>query len=445
MKLRPVNLDQLRKIRDGTGHSIYGPSSSGMYLNCAGSLIANLLAPDNAGPDAAYGTVAHGLCELWGKTGKRPDHRIGGNEFVESGEWGYLIHIDEEMMEYVQMCMDWVEWLPGEFFWERRVDFSRITPIPNQTGTADLIIRQGTRLIVVDWKFGKGVRVFAKNNTQGMLYALGALWEFDIDDSITEIEIRIGQPRLDHFDVWVVSRDELMLFAGWAKARMALAWQHNAPRVAGVKQCEFCRINTSCAANAKMQVELSEGYFDNMESEHPISAEEMQEFKDRLDDDLVPFDIDFTQVGTLTTEQLARLLPYRRAADKWWKKIDIELLHRTVDGEDLTPYDWKVVEARSRRAFRNVDATVAKLEILGVPREKSIEEKLVSPAEAERLLMKAGHRRKDVPSLLEDLTIKPKGKPTLARLSDKRPTLVDITEGSFDNLESETSEIEEEY
>lgn len=447
MKLKPINLDQLRRIRDGTGHSIFGPSGSAMFLNCPGSLIPNLLVPDNGNKDSAYGTVAHGVTETWGKTGERPDHLVGSNEFVEAGNWGHLVWIDEEMLEYARMCIDWVDYLPGEKLWERRVDFSRITPIPNQRGTADLIIVQlkQRRLIIADWKFGKGVMVYAERNTQGMLYALGALWEMEAKYGVRfdEIEIRIGQPRRDHFDEWIVSRDELIEFAGWAKARMAMAWSLTAPRVAGVKQCEFCKVRTECAANAKLQVEMTEGFFDDLDSPHPVSAEEMQAFKDRIDDDLFEFDINMVDAGGLTTEQLAKLLPFRRAADKWWNGIDHELMQRAQAGEDLEPFNYKIVEARSRRYFPNKTQTIERLAELGVPESKSVESVLVSPAQAEKLLRGAGHRAKDIPSLLDGFTKKPPGKPTLAVLADKRPALVDLTGVTFDDLDSETETEEE--
>jgi hypothetical protein len=442
-----INLDDLRTIRDGSGHSIFGPSGSSMWLNCPGSLVPNLLAQDNGGPDAAYGTVAHGVTELWLKEGRRPDHLVGTNEFVEAGDWGHLVWIDESMLDYAQMCVDWVEWLEGEKWVERRVDFSRITPIPRQTGTADLIVYQPAqrRLIVADWKFGKGVPVYAEYNTQGMLYALGALWAIESahpDARIDEIEIRIGQPRRDHFDEWVISRDDLMLFAGWAKARMALAWSVNAPRIAGTKQCEFCKVRVTCAANAKLQVELTEGVFDDLDSPHPVTVEEMGEFKDRIDDDLMPFDMVQVEAGNLTTGQLAKLYPFRRVADKWWHSIEAELMRRCADGVDLQPFGYKAVEARSRRYFPDFDRAVEALAEMGVPPAAAIEQKIISFENLGKALVKAGHRRKDVPSLLEGITRKPPGKPTIAPLSDKRPALVDLSGVSFDDLDSETDEEE---
>ena len=51
-------------------------------------------------------------------------------------------------------------------------------------------------------------------------------WFYNFQD----IEIRICQPRLDHFDVYRTTRAELLAFAEWARERMALAWRLNQPR-----------------------------------------------------------------------------------------------------------------------------------------------------------------------------------------------------------------------
>lgn len=446
---RPINLDQLRLVRDGSGHSIYGPSGSSMWLNCPGSLIANLLAPNLGNEDSAYGTVAHELMEQWGKTGIKPVHRIGTSVSVDDDHWGHLVWIDEEMLDHCEACMDWITPIPRDYvLWETRVDFSRITPIPNQTGTADVIMVQleQRRLVVIDWKFGKGVEVHAENNTQLMLYALGALWHMEEQHGIRfeEIEIRIAQPRRDNWDVWVTDRDNLMEFAGWAKARMALAWQIGAPRVPGNKQCSFCKVQSDCAAYAKINVEMTEGVFENLDAEHATSAEEMQQFKDRINSD--DYKLLVADPGTLTTAELAKLYPYRLMAEKFWKAIRVNLMKRALGGEDLADYGWKIVEGRSIREFADEFDTVCGLTELGVDEGEIIvvKREMVSPTEAEKLLRKAGHRAKDVKNLLEGLIRKPKGKPTLARLSDKREPIGDINEGVFGNLESETTE-EEDY
>lgn len=447
MKLKPINLDQLAKIRDGSGHSCYGPSGSAMYLNCVGSLIPNLLANDVAGIDAAWGTVAHGVTELWGKTGKRPDHLVGTNEWVEAGDWGYLIDIDDVMLDFCQMCIDWVDFLPGEKFWERRVDFSRLTPIPRQSGTADFIAidRKKKRMVVTDWKFGKAHQIFAEGNTQGMLYALGALFEFDAAFDgfydIQEIEIRIAQPRLDHFDVWIISRDDLLEWSAWAKERMALAWTINAPRTAGAKQCEFCRVKATCAANAKLNIEMTEGIF--TDTTEPVDADDMLAFQDRVDD--LNFEVNPTDVGTLSTSQLASMSVFRSMAERWWKSLDVELLRRAKVGEDMSKHGLKIVESRSFRVFNDDKVAVRHIVALGVPRSDVVTEKVATPAQAEKLLRKAGHKHKDIPSLLVDLISKPPGKPTLAPLSDKRAAIVDLSEAVFGdttNPEDETQESE---
>jgi hypothetical protein len=400
-----------------------------------GSLIPNLLADDVGGPDAAYGTVAHSVTETWLKTGKRPDHLVGTCEFIEAGEWGYLVEIDDVMLNYCQMCVDWVDLLPGEHYYECRVDISRITPIPRQRGTADFIAIDKRRMVVADWKFGKNHLILAERNFQGMLYALGALYEhdaaFDGSFDIQEIEIRIAQPRLDHFDTWVVSRTELLQFADWAKERMALAWDLNAPRTAGAKQCEFCRVKASCAANAKLNVEMTEGIFENLDG--PVAVEEMQAFRDRVDD--LNFDVSPIDAGTLNTSQIASMLPFRSMAERWWKSLEGELARRANDGEDITKYGWKFVEGRVHRVFMNENEALVKVVSLGVPRDKVVTEKVATPAQCEKLLRVAGHKSKDIPSLLKGLIHKPPGKPTLAPLGDKRPALVDLSEASFDDLD----------
>lgn len=66
---------------------------------------------------------------------------------------------------------------------EQKLDLSAY--VPEGFGTADCIIASDNKLQVIDFKYGLGVLVNAENNTQMMLYALGAL---ELFDSIFDIE-----------------------------------------------------------------------------------------------------------------------------------------------------------------------------------------------------------------------------------------------------------------
>lgn len=435
---RLINLDQL--ARDRGSHSSFGPSSSAMWLNCPGSLLPNLMAPDDAGPDAAYGTVAHSVTETWLKTGKRPSHLIGTNEFVESGDWGFLVEIDEVMLDHAQTCVDTVALLPGDHFIERKVDFSRITPIPRQRGTADFVGCEPGLLRVKDWKFGKGVPVYAKYaefddmtfapwmiNSQLALYALGTYFEFDDEYRFEQIEIEVVQPRLDHIDSVTISRAQLLEFADWAKPRAHAAWQLNAPRTPGIKQCTWCKVKTDCAPAAMFAAELTAGAFPDLDAE--ITPADVAAFKDDLDTTAEPR---LGDVMRLSTADLAQLYTWRKFVESWWKSLEIELLRRSARGENVP--GMKIVESRSRRVFRFPRDAGDKLVSYGVPSEKVFVETVPSPAEAEKLLRKAGYRTKELPELLDGLLFKPPGKPTLAPLYDKRPALVDVTAAAFGDL-----------
>ena len=98
---RGVTLEQL--LSEHRDHSIFAPSGASRWLGCPGSLIPNLLAPDNSGYDAALGTVAHGVAEKWLTTGKRPKHRVGDVEWIANGGKLYQIEVDLEMLDYVEL------------------------------------------------------------------------------------------------------------------------------------------------------------------------------------------------------------------------------------------------------------------------------------------------------------------------------------------------------
>lgn len=428
-----IDLKKLETIRDGSGHSIFGASGAPMFLRCTGSLIPNLLAPDDAGEDAAYGTVAHALGEQWRKTGVKPVHMIGKKKFVPSGEWGFMIEIDETMLDYVQMSVDWSSLLPGDHIVEVRVDYSDLTPIKKQGGTLDFGALRRRIAVIQDEKYGKSEEISAEEHYQLMLYAYGVYREWDWFYGFKEFVIRISQPRLDNFDEWKISVADLLEFAEWAKGRMHEAWTPNAPRTPGHKQCKWCKVKSSCAAAAKMENDLVTEAFAGIRS---YDEEDIEQFKSELDIGMLSRPLD---VMTLSLEQMANLKMYRKFSESFWNALDKELMRRAIVMQEKIP-GMKLVNGRSSRKFVSKAQALKALVGLGCDRKDVLVEELVSPSQAENLLRKAGHRHKDLPELLAGLVEKSPGKPTLVPLSDRRSEIKDITEDAFAALSEEPDE-----
>lgn len=436
---RIITLEQIAKVKDGTGHSIFGASGSHMYLACAGSLIPNVLAHDESGPDAAYGTVAHHVTEQWLIAGRAPKHLLGTSHTVgDEFDSHHVVEIDEEMLHHAEQCVDRCEWELGEHLIEAHVDFSHLTPIPGQGGTLDFAALRPGIALVADHKFGASPEniVWAEENPQLMLYAIG-LWRdprwqhYGFKDFI----IRINQPRLSHFDEWRTTAKRLAEFEDYCRERMVAAWRFDAPRTPGPKQCRFCKVRASCAANAKLQADLTESVF----TDTTQSPADMKSFVRRLDDDLEPFALAFPAAGTLTTEHMAKLLPFRSMAESWWKALEAELTKRALSGDK--PASMKIVESRSHRKWKSEAQARDALIQLGVKRQDLIKEKLVTPAQAEKVLRKVGHPTKQLPQLLSGLITKPPGIATLVPLSDRRPEVEDVTGLVFGPVEpTETEE-----
>ena len=172
-----------------SAHATLFASGSKQWIACLGSVRLEEQFPDVENEYSLYGSNAHKLAEYCLANGlDAHDHSIGELD----------IEVDDEMIAGVQEYLDYVGSLKGECFIEQRVDFSPW--VPEGFGTADFICIGDNTLTVVDLKFGKGVKVFAEDNTQEILYALGAWHEYGFMFDIETIKIVIVQPRLDHID-----------------------------------------------------------------------------------------------------------------------------------------------------------------------------------------------------------------------------------------------------
>lgn len=421
----PMTLDDVAKFAS-EGHSAFSPSSSKMWTVCSGSLIPNIMAEDESSEEAAEGTVAHGIAEEWVRTGKRPKGIVGLTEVVDDHE----IEITDEMIAFVGDYVDYVQALEEdavETLVETRVDFSDLTPIPNQGGTADHIaIVPGPidfyTIVVTDLKYGKGVRVVAEGNTQGLLYAYGAWRMFKDRYDITTIVVRICHPRLQGGTTeFTYSLDELLAFAEHVKERAAAAWVFDAPRTPSEDGCQWCKIKATCPALKARLAEVTSGVFDDEDDEREFTREEQQQTNEELEDDLGGPAFRPADPQKLSTAALAKILRYRKLMENFFNAVEAELLHRAFSREEDIP-GWKIVEGRTRRKWPdNEMEAIRKLKRAGLKDSSIFTIDMISPAEAERKLHgKAGLSTEDSAKLVNSLAVKPRGNRSLVRVTDNR-------------------------
>lgn len=456
------------------GHSIFAPSGSCIWLNTPGCLVPNLLAEDSSGLEAAYGTVGHEVGEQWlraipeicwgmGALADRqideaePRHRIGEIVKIEEKKDTFEVEIDQEMLDYVRKYVEWVIALPGKHYVETRVDFSDLTPIPDQGGTADHAACEPGVLTITDLKMGY-IRVLAKLNTQLRIYAYGFFRKYDHIYNFQRIVIRVAQPRLDHFDTWECSREELLEFAEEVRTKALEAWQLNGARRPGW-WCKkgFCKIQGTCAAYLVWLAEQADAdgeVFDDQSDEvcdiceglgcevchnavtvnEDGSIEGVYTVKDMqvTAEAFVSGKLDLTprrDPGALNTEALAKLLPMRSVVERFFKEVERELESRAIDGEDIPGF--KLVDGRQGNRVW-VDEEDALKAVRRILREHKADldlfdvapPTLKAPAGATEILRRAlGITKKAAEDMIAPLVSRTPSRQTLAEDADQRQRL----------------------
>ena len=214
-------------------HSILGPSSSERWMNCPGSVLAPGVAKQTK--YAAEGTAAHELSKWVRETGKPASDWKGSTLVVGD----FQFKVGKPMIDSVQTFVDDCDWLEGDAYFEKRVHYEHW--VPGGFGTGDDFRIEDGLCNVTDLKHGTGVKVFAKENSQLKLYALGTYsalgWMYDFDRFV----LRISQPRLRHFEEFEISLGHLMQWAyDVVRPAAKLAMTPGAPIVAG-SWCKFCK------------------------------------------------------------------------------------------------------------------------------------------------------------------------------------------------------------
>ena len=94
-----------------------------------------------------------------------------------------------------------------------------------------------------------------------MLYALGALRQFDHLYDITQVAMSIYQPRRENVSTWTISVEQLMDWAEHTlKPKAEMAYQGEGDYVPG-PWCTFCKAAVKCRARAEAKLQLAKYEF----------------------------------------------------------------------------------------------------------------------------------------------------------------------------------------
>ena len=382
-----------------SSHSILGPSASERWLNCPGSV---LLTKDMEDPEswfAAEGTAAHTVSEWARRENASAYSYIGRTLKVGS----YEFTVDEEMAAGVHEFVLAVEQQPGVALYEARVHYDRW--VPGGFGTSDDARLTETAGRVTDLKYGKGIQVFAANNPQLKLYAVGLYHDYGwLWPNLDRFTTAISQPRLGHADEAEYRVRDLVEWMRYEVQPIAeRALLPGAPLKAG-EHCQFCPAKRVCKVRADLVLKTVSGEFGDLDAPKNLAV--------------------------LTNDDVAKILPYLPTVKKWCADVEAHAFAERMHGRPVG--DWKIVEGRSDRSWGKPAEQIAlNLEpLLGA--ELYTKPEMISVAQAET---KLGGKNKKTAAILAGLVHKPKGKPKLAPGSDPRPSMaVDVTT-EFSNLD----------
>lgn len=367
-------------------HAYLSASGSFKWALCSGSRAFEDQFEEKDSPYAAEGTLAHSVAEAILRRPLKPDLPKALQDLPDP----------QEMLDYAQLYVDYIyRVIPlthhHEIMIEQEVNFSKW--VPEGWGTSDAIAIVGNTLHVFDLKYGKGVQVYADNNFQLRLYALGIVDALYDTAHIENVVMHICQPRLNHFDTEFIPLSELLEFGDWIHERALLALTKDAPRTPGEKQCTFCKAKAHCPElKAHLEAAMSLE-FDN-------------------------FDLPF--INQLDDRQKSNVLQAAGMLTAFIAAIKDDFTTRLTEGQSIP--GWKLVHGRQSRSWLDEESASDALQLL-LSRDKVYEETLISPAKAEKALGKKHSKQ-----LLEALCVTKPGAPALVPEADPRPGMNTPTE-----------------
>lgn len=368
-------------------HALLSASGAARWLACTPSARFEEGFPESTSPYAEEGTLAHSVAELManyyiGRSGADEcEEKLMGyerekyyNTELREATTAYGKLIREKHLEALQRSPD------TQVELEVRVDFSDW--VPEGFGTCDCLIISDGVLEIIDFKYGKGVRVDAENNPQMLLYALGAVALYESLYDFETVRTTIFQPRIsEEPSTSEMSLNTLLAWGNeYVRPRALLADAGGGDYAPSDDTCRWCRGKEQCRA--------------------------------RTEKNLALFD-EAPDVNLLTPDEAAVILGKAKDIKAWLSDIESLVQKTLLDGIPVT--GWKLVEGRSNRRYTDELLVAKALKKAGYKEAIFYEKKLLTITALEKALGK-----KEVGEVLGELIEKPEGAPTVAPITDKR-------------------------
>lgn len=366
-------------------HALLSPSGASRWINCTPSpRLEEQFEDEQSSIYAAEGTLAHEFAELEMKRNKISIITHSQKLKTLRANTLYTPDMELEVEKYTNYVLEQFNATScgAVLLIEEVVDLTYF--IEDGFGMNDAIIIADGIMEVIDLKYGKGIRIEAKDNSQLMLYGLGALRAYELMYDIHTIRMTIVQPRLDHIDSAIIPAKKLNLWGEkTVKPKAKIAFNGDGVQKAG-PWCQWCKVKAKCKALAADSMEMAKH--------------------------------DFKSPHLLTDNQILGVYEKIPQLTDWVSAVNKHILAEAIGGKKWRGY--KLVEGRSNRKWIDESKVISQLKKLKYSVDQFMVSKLAGIIAIEKLIGKA-----KFPEALGDLVVKPQGAPTIAPESDKRPAM----------------------
>jgi hypothetical protein len=368
-------------------HCRLGGSAASIYLNCTKAPELWQGRKRYPSPYAEEGTLAHEVIEALQR-----GHKLKAQ----------MLAADTEMLLHAQDFVDHCFRLRPLFtsMVEEQVSLEDLwlgepTPEPLY-GTVDFgaLTMDRRTIVVLDFKYGKGVPVAPGNNPQLMFYALGVYYRLqatltpEVLDKIVYVRMGIYAPRQGDAEPrwWDIELFDLLDWGNEVlKPTVELIHDQRKTSFKTGAHCRFCVGAPVCPELFKQAMTVAQNSFP--------------------DDLTTPIDIvtsRLTPPTDLSDDELGEALTRGEVLSTWLSAVRNETSARLARGKTVP--GWKHVAKRAYRQWRNAADTATHLLTIGLPHNEIMTApELKSPAQIEKAL----RVRKLDPKVVNPLTEAP--------------------------------------